>query len=192
MHIRGAGADGPRPQFDPSGIVGAFPAAVAAAAGKWDGAVPFVSVMTNDDEPWAVELYYPVESRPGLAVRTIRSRQGLSSRGMPVEDLASVMVNFMLNNVEVTRPDVSAGSEAHVDAIIARSRGIRAQASETEAVRTAIFIDGDEYGARRIDVLGCTAVEVPWAQQTVFCVATATEIDGLRLRTLQPQETARW
>lgn len=192
MHFRGAGADGPRPQFDPSAIVGAFPGTVAAAAGRWDGAVPFVSVMTNNDEPWAVELYYPVDGRPGLAVRTIRSRQGLSPRGMPIESLASVMVNFMLNNVDVTRPDASAGSEAHVDAVIARGRSIRAQASETEAAPTAIFIDGDEYGARRIDVLGCTAVEASWAQRTVFCVATAAEIDGLRRRTLQPQEAARW
>lgn len=192
MDFRDAGADGPIPHFDPSAIVSTFPGDVAAAAGPWDGTVPLVSVASTNDEPWAVELYYPIEGRPGLSVRTIRSSRGLSTRAMPVEDLASAMVNFAINNVNVSPPDLPAGSEAHVHAVIGRSRDISAQASDAEPAQTTVIIDGDEYMARRIDVLGCTAVEVPWADQTVFCVATAQEIDGLLLRTLQPQEAAAW
>ena len=73
MHIRGSGADDSRPRFDPLRIIGAFPGVVAAAAGQWDDTVPVVSVASTNDEPWAVELYYPIEGSPGLAVRTVRS-----------------------------------------------------------------------------------------------------------------------
>jgi hypothetical protein len=192
MHYRGPGAGGPMPEFDPSRMVDGFPGDVAVAAGRWEGAVPLVSVMATNGEPWALELFYPVGSRPGLAVRTIRSARALDARHMPVEDLASVMTNFVLNHGDEPRPDLSGGAESRASAAFALSRGIRARVSDFEPARTTISIDGDEYIARRIDLLGCTAVEVPWADQTVFCVAGTEDIHGLGLRTLRPGETAQW
>lgn len=167
MQIRGAGAGGPMPGFTPARIIGAFPGPVAAVAGRWDGAVPLVGMTATDDEPWAVELYYPIESRPGLTIRTIRPHGEPGGRGRPIEDLPSAAVNFILNYIDVP-PDPSASEQAHRDAIIARSSGIRAHAADAEPVLTAINIDGRAYPAVRIDLLECTALEVPWEDQTVL------------------------
>jgi hypothetical protein len=162
-----------------------FPGPIAVATGPIDSATLAIGLEEIDDEPWAVEAGYRTPARHLLTVRTVRSWKHLDPRGLPVEDLASAVINFKLKEPDWAADPGWPASEAEMR-LQAMAQGVRlsrAEIARVRAVPTAVVIDGVETAGSRIDVPGCAAIQLAWGEQTVFCAGLADTVDALRLRT---------
>ena len=163
----------------------AFPGPVAIPVDPIQDAVPVVGTEEADDEPWAVEIGYQAPTRHVLTVRTVRSTEGLNPHGRTVESLASAVVNY-LNRDQNTRPGTAFGDR--IRERISASRHTRATVEGTPTIPTIIVIDGVAVEGRRVDLDTCSAVELAWGRQRVFCTGQPDIIDNLRLRSATPDD----
>jgi hypothetical protein len=169
-----------------------FPGPIAIPAEPISGLAPHAGFAANDDEPWSIDIDY---SGPGihlLTVRTVRSRKHLSTYALPVEDLASAMINFE-NREHSAKPPVEPGPqdpEEWAQQNISATRLLRTEVARTPAIPTSMRIDDIEVPGTRIDIGGRAAVQLPWGEQLVFCAGRPEIIDNLALRSAVPEDLA--
>ena len=177
-------------------ILDGFPGPVAIAAQPIQGLAPVLGWEEVDDQPWAIQVGYAIpRGRQVLTVRTVRSTEGLSPRH-PLESLASVIVNFVnadlggraprrttvVDPVEATRQDY---------ARMSASRLLRAEVEGTATSPVTVRLDGVAIEGSRVDLERCSAVEVPWDGQIVFCAGLADVLDTLALKSATPDDFVR-
>lgn len=167
-----------------------FPGPVAIPAEPVWGLTPVVGWEHTNDVPWAMEIGYAI---PGgqhvLTVRTVRSAEGLNPRGLAVESLACAVVNFVSKDQDA-RPqpvDLATAQEWFRDQMSA-SRLTRAEVAGTPEFPTVVVVDGVATEGSRVDLQRCSAVELAWGKQIVFCTGLPDIIDALRLRSAIPQD----
>ncbi len=163
-----------------------FPGPVAVVLAP--AATPRLTFEEVDHEPWAVQIEYHDATGLPLVVRTVRSTSGLSPRGLPVEDIPSVMLTFLLAGpgpVPGLRP--ARPGEPDLDAVLrSRSRALMSSRAALERLvpsATGVTIDGRDLRARRVDAPACVGLHVPWLGQNVFCAVLPEFVGALQLRT---------
>lgn len=154
------------------------------------GVAASVTAESNDEEPWAVEIGYFTPDRYLLTVHTVRSAQGLSAYGLPVEDLPSAVVNFQL--AAAARAD-SSHSGLAPDAAqewIDEQRGAiqftRAQVAATPPSPTALTVNHSTVSGIGVVLDGCVAVQLRWQRQTILCAGRPDLISDLTLAMVGP------
>lgn len=163
-----------------------FPGPVAVVLAP--AATPRLTFEEVDHEPWAVQIEYHDATGLRLVVRTVRSTSGLSPRGLPVEDIPSVMLAFLLAGPGPVL-DLLAGrpGEPDLDAVLrSRSRALMSSRAALERLvpsATSVTIDGRDLRARRVDAPACVGLHVPWLGQNVFCAVLPELVGALQLRT---------
>ncbi len=177
----------------PADVLARFPGPVAIAAEPVGGASAILGVEEIDGQPWAVEVGYTAAGRHLLTVRTVRSTAGLDPRGLTVESLASAVVAFAARDegarplgVPVTLAEGDA--ERRIAAHIAASRLTREQVARTPTRHTTLEIGGTAIPGDRVDLAECSAVDLAWDGQTVYCAGRPEIIDTLKLRPATPSD----
>lgn len=177
----------------PAQLLARFPGPVAIAAGPVEGAPAVLGAEEIDALPWAIEVGYTTAGRHLLTVRTVRSAAGLDPRGLTVESLASAVVNFVARD-EAARPPaagrpLAAGeAESQVMAHIAASGLTRRQVAATPTHATTLEVNGVTLEGRRLDLAECSAIDLKWGDQTVYCAGAPHILDALKLRAATPED----
>jgi hypothetical protein len=174
-------------------ILDGFPGPVAIPAEPIRGLTPSLGWEQVNDEPWAINIDYAIpEGQHLLTVRTVRSPEGLNPRH-PIESLASAVVNFV-NMDQGARPlgtpipvDLTE-AEQRVRDHVSASRLTRADVEGTPTFPTVIAIDVVAIEGSRVDLVRCSAVELAWGEQVVFCTGLPDIIDALRLKSATPDD----
>ena len=85
-------------------------------------------------------------------------------------------------------PVVSAPGEAErrIAAHIAASGLTRERVARTPTRPTTIEIGGIEVRGNRVDLAKCSAVDLAWGEQTVYCAGRSDILDALKLRAATP------
>jgi hypothetical protein len=164
-------------------ILDRFPGPVAVAADPVGQLPPASAFEAHGDEPWAITVDYADPDVHLLTVRTVRSPRGLDPRGLPREDLASMVANFP--GVTTSTPPRPGDEDSWVADLVARHRQARAAIADRPVTTASVPIDGTEVDGRRIDFADCAAVELAWGEQTVFCAGRPEIIGRLRLATMR-------
>ncbi len=191
MEYRGNG--GPPPGQAPTlgEMLERFPGPIAVLAGPITNARRTVSYMANDHEPWSIDVGYTTSQGHLLTIRTVRSREGLNPYGLPVEDLATAVINAA-NRELATNPSRAAAREEGAEAWALRhvmdSRLLRAETAATPAYEVSLTMDGATIPGTRVDVSGWAAVELQWGAQRVFAAGRPDIIDDLALRSARAGE----
>jgi len=163
-------------------VLAQFPGMIAVVQSMVTAATATVTIESTNDQPWAVEVGYHQLDRRLLTVRTVRSAQGVSSYGLPVEDLASAVVNFQLNADGGTAPVLSgSATEPWIDRQRDSITATRGQVAATPITAATLTVDDTAVTGTRVDVDGCAAVEIRWHLQTVFCTGRPETFDYLSL-----------
>jgi len=163
-------------------VLAQFPEMIAVVQSMVTAATATVTIESTNDQPWAVEVGYHQLDRRLLTVRTVRSAQGVSSYGLPVEDLASAVVNFQLNADGGTAPVLSgSATEPWIDRQRDSITATRGQVAATPITAATLTVDDTAVTGTRVDVDGCAAVEIRWHLQTVFCTGRPETFDYLSL-----------
>ena len=145
----------------------------------------------------ALEVLYDRDGRFLLVVKTIRSRDGLDPRGLPLETPAIQLENFLSRADVVAHParyhfdPARPGRSGQPDPVARRERYQRIQQAADHATRTPAVVscDGASVTGQRIDVLGLAVVELPWRDgHTVLCTGVPDVVDHLALRTVTPAD----
>ncbi len=175
---------------DPADILSGFPGRIAIPVAPPTRADPLIQWMANDDRLWSVTLDYRDARERRLRVHTVRSPAHLDPRGLPVEDLASAVVNYLPGAAPSTGGDPGTG-QAWARASVTAARATRAEVGSAPVGAVTLPIDGVPVPGERVDLPQCAAVRLAWDDQLVFCVGPADLIDPLRLRTATPQDLTR-
>lgn len=163
-------------------VLAQFPGMIAVVQSMVTAATATVTIESTNDQPWAVEVGYHQLDRRLLTVRTVRSAQEVSSYGLPVEDLASAVVNFQLNADGGTAPVLSgSATEPWIDRQRDSITATRGQVAATPITAATLTVDDTAVTGTRVDVDGCAAVEIRWHLQTVFCTGRPETFDYLSL-----------
>jgi hypothetical protein len=163
-------------------VLAQFPGMIAVVQSMVTAATATVTIESTNDQPWAVEVGYHQLDRRLLTVRTVRSAQGVSSYGLPVEDLASAVVNFQLNADGGTAPVLSgSATEPWIDRQRDSITATRGQVAAIPITAATLTVDDTAVTGTRVDVDGCAAVEIRWHLQTVFCTGRPETFDYLSL-----------
>lgn len=163
-------------------VLAQFPGMIAVVQSMVTAATATVTIESTNDQPWAVEVGYHQLDRRLLTVRTVRSAQGVSSYGLPVEDLASAVVNFQLNADGGTAPVLSgSATEPWIDRQRDSITATRGQVAAIPITAATLTVDDTAVTGTRVDVDGCAAIEIRWHLQTVFCTGRPETFDYLSL-----------
>ena len=159
-----------------------FPGPIASSETSPGGRPPQLTVESIDGEPWAVQLTYATDDDVCLIVRTVRSSAGLSPRGLTVEDIPTVMLNFLL---EAQCASMSSGrrSAQDIDGQAAAVFASRAWLAGLTSTESSLVIDGHRFPAERTDVENCVGLHAKWSPMDVYCAVRPALLPGLRLRT---------
>lgn len=179
----------------PAQLLARFPGPVAIAAGPVEGAAAVLGAEEIDGLPWAIEVGYTTAGCHLLTVRTVRSAAGLDPRGLTVESLASAVVNFIARDEaartpETSRPLAADEAENRVMAHIAASGLTRRQVAATPTHATTLDVNGVTIEGRRVDLAECSAIDLKWGDQTVYCAGAPHIVDALKLRAATPEDFA--
>lgn len=174
-------------------LLARFPGPVAIAAGPVEGAIAVLGAEEIDGLPWAVEVGYTAAGRHLLTIRTVRSAAGLEPRGLTVESLASAVVNFVARDEAARAPedrDLPAISEAEqrIMARITASRLTRQEVADAPTHATTLDVAGVAIEGQRVDIAGCSAVDLTWGDQSVYCAGAPHIVDALKLRSATPDD----
>ncbi|WP_406639181.1 hypothetical protein [Amycolatopsis sp. WGS_07] len=149
----------------------------------------------------ALELLYDRDARYQLMVKTVRSREGLNPRGLPIDTIPDLLSNFLGRADVVANPDrylftqENLDREAPPDPTARRERYQRIQhAADYAAATTAtVACDNALTTGQRTDALGVAVLELPWKDgTTLWCVGVPELVDRLVLRTATPEDLAHF
>jgi hypothetical protein len=172
------------------------PVAVAGDATRW-GPVASLEAHGLNGQPWAIDIVYQDgDGQHQLVVKTIRSRDGLNPRGLPVENAAIQLHNFLRRAETQSHPELyrhhsNQGTPPPApDADVSASRYAHIQASVAQALSTEtdIAIGDTMHRARRIDALNCAVIEAQWNGQTVFITGWPDTMGAPSLRSAIPTD----
>lgn len=177
-------------------LLDSFPGPVAIAAHPIQGLAPALGWEEVNDEPWAIQVGYAIPQGPQvLTVRTVRSTEGLNPRH-PLESLASVIVNFVDAELNRQLPPMStavdqAEATQQIKARVTASRLLHAKVEATATSPVTVRLDSVAIEGSRVDLETCSAVELSWGKQVVFCTGSADVLDTLALKSATPDDFLR-
>ncbi|ATY12013.1 hypothetical protein CU254_17235 [Amycolatopsis sp. AA4] len=167
------------------------------------GLGPAVSwnVQGVDSLVTALELVYESDNRCQLMVKTVRSREGLDPRGLPIDTVADLLSNYLSRADVLARPDRYRSTPGNLDraaptdpaAHRERYRRIQHAADQATAATATVACDDAPVAGQRTDALGAGVLELPWRDgATVWCVGMPDILDRLVLRTATSQDLSRF
>lgn len=184
MQGRGPGGMPRRRRLDPAAFIASFPGAVALAHNPPAGSTPAV-LFESDGQPWAVQVVYAGPGDESLVVRTVRPRGEGALPTTTVEDLGSWIRAFAYGafGPKPVEPDSLTEWQAWQADRMATWQEVRDAFDRLDRTAVSVLIDGAPVAGTRVDVPGCTGVELALGACTVYCVGRAPMIDALELRT---------
>jgi hypothetical protein len=184
MQGRESGGMPRRRRLDPAAFIAAFPGAVALAYNPPTGSAPGV-LFESDGQPWAVQVVYAGPGDERLVVRTVRPRGEGALPTTNVEDLGSWVRAFSYGafGPKPVEPDSLTEWQAWQADRMATWQEVRTDFDRLDRAAVSMLVDGAPVAGSRVDVPGCTGIELDWGASTVYCVGRAPVIDALELRT---------